>query len=127
MSKQDEKLEPCLCGRIPRLVDVVGGWEILCDCGMSFCLDSPEKGPLVTLWDAMHNSHAALTERVAALEAEKRSSTIISTIRRMRDEWKAQGLIKWNKGGNDYLLISADAATAILKAIETEEVTHDGE
>ena len=45
---------PCLCGTVPNLVDLAG-WEILCPCGISFCLhENPTLEATVSGWNKLH-------------------------------------------------------------------------
>jgi len=42
---------PCpLCGQQPRVVDLAG-WEVLCNCGLALCLDTPDKDLLLAAWN----------------------------------------------------------------------------
>lgn len=49
-----------MCGKQPRVIDL-GGWEVLCDCGLSLCLgDDPSRDGVVAAWN---------TRAIAAAEA----------------------------------------------------------
>lgn len=66
MTTNTEGLKPCICGKIPKLVDLAG-WEITCNCGVNFCIDSPVKFDVVTAWNHRPTAQASETIRNAAL------------------------------------------------------------
>jgi hypothetical protein len=68
MTTHTEGLKPCpCCGQVPLLVNL-GGWEILCKCGVSLCLPKSDKAPLIEQWNRRPAQASEAAIRNAALE-----------------------------------------------------------
>lgn len=63
------ELKPCpLCGDQPRIADL-GGWEVLCDCGLCFELpgdgDNADRTKTLAAWNRRHEMPKSMVHRLA--------------------------------------------------------------
>jgi hypothetical protein len=62
----DDVILPCpICGYDPLLVDFAG-WEIVCKCGISMCLETSDKKSLIEAWN--QREHQAMKIGISTID-----------------------------------------------------------